>query len=147
MLIVSKTGCEAASLAIKLVQDKSLWAECGHECPGTHQSSLKSRVHCFKGGVQGGQPRHQTSSKQVIMGGVRVSKVVFIISKAECEATSLAFKLVEDKSLWAECEATSLAVKPVQSESSRAECEAASLATRLMYATVKRPKVYGKGTA
>ena len=80
---------------------------------------------------------------------------MFIVSKAECEAASLAIKLVQDKSPWAECrhkcptewEAASPAAKPIQSESSRAECEAASLATRLMYATVKRPKVYRKGTA
>ena len=41
-----------------------------HECPVTHQSGLRSRVHRFKGGVRGGQPRHQTSSRQVTMGGV-----------------------------------------------------------------------------
>ena len=33
-----------------------------HECPDTHQSSLKSRVYCCKGGVRGGQPRHQTEA-------------------------------------------------------------------------------------
>ena len=72
-------------------QDKSLWAECGH----------KSYVHRFKGGVRGGQPRHQTSSRQVTRS--TVTKVVFLVSKAECEAASLAIKLVQDKSLWAEC--------------------------------------------
>ena len=33
-----------------------------HVCPDTHQSSLKSRVYCFKGGVRGGQHRHQTEA-------------------------------------------------------------------------------------
>ena len=64
--------CEAASLAIKLIQYKSLWAECGH----------KSCVPCFKNGVRGDQPRHQPSSRQITLDGVRASKVVFIVSKA-----------------------------------------------------------------
>ena len=81
------------------------------------------------------------------MNGVRASKVVFIISKVECEATSLAFKLVENKSLWVEYEVASLAAKAVQSQSLRAECEVTSLVTRLMYTTLKRPKVHEKATA
>ena len=76
------------------------------------------------------------------------SKVVFIAPKAECEAASLAIRLVQDKTSHyerstvtkviflvskAECEAASLAIKPVQDSTvvfivSNVEYEAASLA-------------------
>ena len=81
---------------------------------------------------------------------------MFLVSKAECEAPSLAINLVRDKSLWAECvpqkscslfqirecEAASLSVKAVQYESLRAECEAASLVTTLRGATLETHNVW-----
>ena len=65
------------------------------------------------------------------------SEVVFIAPKAECEAASLAIRLVQDKTSHygqsagtkvmfivskAECEAASLAIKLVQDKSLWAEC-------------------------
>ena len=101
VFIVLKVKCEAISLAIKLIPDTSLWAEC------VPQKSCSS----FQRWSARRPASHKPNSRQTTLGEIRASNVVFIVSKVECKAASLAIKAVQSELLRAECEAASLAIR------------------------------------